>query len=270
MTVTPSYIQTAGLSSKAFCATNVAKTPNDQPPKQLFAQTTMPISSQSNNSKPSETPSPNVSELNSPNLELNKTTKIELTTESKSKSSSSSTSTQSPNTSKSPDIKYVEAAKRSQQDSSQSTSHNPDPSVIIKTEKSNSLNTSNSIEPIVGRFQQQQQQTSSKSNKSTTNSGTGTGVGALLYSYLNPPKASEVSKINQFNINSPRMSNIRTQSNHDQTASSNDERTPKRATSNFKFLDSSAFSAFSKDKLKNLQDALAKHYTKEQLNQLGK
>ncbi len=99
----------------------------------------------------------------------------------------------------------------------------------------------------------------------------GTGVGALLYSYLNPAKVSEANTVNQFNVNSPRMSNLKQNSasqGEARMASSNDERTP-RKSGQFKFLDSSAFSAFSKDKLKNLQDALAKHYTNEQLNQLG-
>lgn len=107
----------------------------------------------------------------------------------------------------------------------------------------------------------------------------GTGVGALLYSYLNPSKA-EANQVNQFNINSPRMSNTQqAQKSQQQQQQQNDssqspqspqrDGTQKKATT-FKFLDSSAFSAFSKDKLKNLQDALAKHYTNDQLKQLGK
>lgn len=102
----------------------------------------------------------------------------------------------------------------------------------------------------------------------------GTGVGALLYSYLNPSKA-EANQVNQFNINSPRMSNTQHAPKSQQNDSSQSPQSPqsdgtqKKAT-NFKFLDSSAFSAFSKDKLKNLQDALAKHYTNDQLKQLGK
>ena len=98
---------------------------------------------------------------------------------------------------------------------------------------------------------------------------TGTGVGALLSSYLNPPK-TEINIVNQFNVNSPRMANVRQHTNYEQTPLSNEEKTQKMNTvPNLKFLDSSAFSAFSKDKLKNLQDALSKHYTTEQLNQLG-
>ncbi len=190
----------------------------------------------------SNTTSPNTSELNSPTTEnLNK----------------SNTPTETTNTKTTHEI-FKENAKRISQ-----------PEGLKNREKLDSV--SSSTEPAQTR---QQTILLGKTHTVKPVSHLGTGVGALLYSYLNPTKLSEANTINQFNINSPRisMSNLKHNSSNtgqaDTGISSHDE-TTNRKSRQFKFLDSSAFSAFSKDKLKNLQDALAKHYTNEQLNQLG-
>lgn len=133
----------------------------------------------------------------------------------------------------------------------------------FKTEKIQPSTLKITTEPVLNNLQ------TNKPVIKVSKCATGTGVGALLYSYLNPQK-SEINIVNQFNVNSPRMANVRQNTNFDQTTLPNDEKTQKMNTvPNLKFLDSSAFSAFSKDKLKNLEDALSKHYTTEQLNQLG-
>lgn len=258
LTVVPSFIQTSGLSSKAFTTTNAINKSLAQQPKKASVQKAMPI----------------VQQQAGQNNALNSTSNS--TFSKQNNSSNLSTPLGSPDT---PQAKpLIEIGKNIATTSSLKVFEiKNEPSKLQPENRKKSVSellkpeASKLIVPPPTESNKPPSTTKSSINSQKSASQLGTGVGALLYSYLNVPKI-EKNTVNQFNINSPRMSNIK---QNQQSQSSNndklsgDEKKQKKTTPNFKFLDSSAFSAFSKDKLKNLQDALSKHYTNEQLNQLG-
>ena len=79
---------------------------------------------------------------------------------------------------------------------------------------------------------------------------------------------SVVSGIGALNY-SPGTANMQQQQPQFNPYEMEQEQANRLQSSGLNLMNSGAFSAFSKDKLKNLQEALAKHYTKDQLKQLG-